>query len=182
LSEAGAQTMRRAHAVRPVAAVQSEYFLWARDPEAEVLSACAEPGIGFVPWSLLGQGFLTGKVDATMSFDSSDVRSWFPRFTAEARKARTRAHVAVADISEPSLRETARLIEEHGGRAFGVRCDVTRAEEVKGALDRTIEAFGRLDFAFNNAGVEQPLKPAADLIEEEWDRSSKSTSVACSFA
>ena len=87
LSEASAQTMRRAHAVHPVAAVQSEYSLWARDPEAEVLSACAELGIGFVPWSPLGQGFLTGKVDATMAFDSSDVRSWFPRFTAEARKA-----------------------------------------------------------------------------------------------
>ncbi len=87
LSEASAQTIRRAHAVQPVTAVQSEYSLWARDPEAEVLPACEELGIGFVPWSPLGQGFLTGKVDAVMSFDASDVRSWFPRFTQEARRA-----------------------------------------------------------------------------------------------
>jgi aryl-alcohol dehydrogenase-like predicted oxidoreductase len=87
LSEAGAQTIRRAHAVQPVAAVQSEYSLWTRDPEEDVLPACEELGIGFVPWSPLGQGFLTGKVDATMTFASSDVRSWFPRFSTEARVA-----------------------------------------------------------------------------------------------
>jgi len=87
LSEAGVQTIRRAHAVQPVTAVQSEYSLWARDPEAAVLPTCEELGIGFVPWSPLGQGFLTGKVDAAMAFDTSDVRSWFPRFTPDARKA-----------------------------------------------------------------------------------------------
>ena len=87
LSEAGPQTIRRAHAVQPVAAVQSEYSLWARDPEAEVLPTCEELGIGFVPWSPLGQGFLTGTVDAATTFASSDVRSWFPRFTPEAREA-----------------------------------------------------------------------------------------------
>jgi aryl-alcohol dehydrogenase-like predicted oxidoreductase len=87
LSEAGAQTIRRAHAVQPVTAVESEYSLWTRDPEAEVLPTCEELGIGFVPWSPLGQGFLTGKIDAAMAFDTSDVRSWFPRFTPEARKA-----------------------------------------------------------------------------------------------
>jgi aryl-alcohol dehydrogenase-like predicted oxidoreductase len=87
LSEASAQTIRRAHAVQPVAAVQSEYSLWVRDPEPEVLPTCEQLGIGFVPWSPLGQGFLTGKVDAGMSFESSDVRSRFPRFTPEARKA-----------------------------------------------------------------------------------------------
>ena len=87
LSEAGADTIRRAHAVQPVAAIQSEYSLWARDPEAEVLPTCEELGIGFVPWSPLGQGFLTGKVDPNQTFDKSDVRSWFPRFTAEAMKA-----------------------------------------------------------------------------------------------
>ena len=87
LSEAAAKTIRRAHAVQPVAAVQSEYSLWARDPEAEVLPTCEELGIGFVPWSPLGQGFLTGKVDASMSFVSSDIRSRFPRFTPEALKA-----------------------------------------------------------------------------------------------
>jgi aryl-alcohol dehydrogenase-like predicted oxidoreductase len=87
LSEAGAEAIRRAHAVQPVTAVQSEYSLWARDPEAEVLPTCEALGIGFVPWSPLGQGFLTGKVDAAMTFDTSDVRSWFPRFTPDARKA-----------------------------------------------------------------------------------------------
>jgi aryl-alcohol dehydrogenase-like predicted oxidoreductase len=87
LSEAGAQTIRRAHAVQPVAAVQNEYSLWARDPEAEVLPTCEELGIGFVPWSPLGQGFLTGKVDPKAGFDKSDVRSWFPRFTPEPMQA-----------------------------------------------------------------------------------------------
>ena len=87
LSEAGVQTIRRAHVVQPVTALQSEYSLWARDPEAEVLPTCEELGIGFIPWSLLGQGFLTGKVDPAMTFDTSDVRSRFPRFTPDARKA-----------------------------------------------------------------------------------------------
>ena len=87
LSEASAQTIRRAHAVQPVAAVQSEYSLWARDPEPEILPTCEELGIGFVPWSPLGQGFLTGKVDAQTAFDSTDIRSRFPRFTREARTA-----------------------------------------------------------------------------------------------
>jgi aryl-alcohol dehydrogenase-like predicted oxidoreductase len=87
LSEAGADTIRRAHAVQPVTAVQSEYSLWARDPEAEVLPACEELGIGFVPWSPLGQGYLTGKVDPKATFDKGDVRSWFPRFTPEAMEA-----------------------------------------------------------------------------------------------
>jgi aryl-alcohol dehydrogenase-like predicted oxidoreductase len=87
LSEAAAQTIRRAHAVQPVTAVQSEYSLWSRDPEAEVLPTCEELGIGFVPWSPLGQGFLTAKVDSATAFDAGDVRSWFPRFTPEARKA-----------------------------------------------------------------------------------------------
>ena len=87
LSEAGAQTLRRAHAVQPVTALQSEYSLWARDPEAEVLPACEELGIGFVPWSPLGPGFLTGKVTAATIFEPTDVRSWFPRFSPEAREA-----------------------------------------------------------------------------------------------
>jgi aryl-alcohol dehydrogenase-like predicted oxidoreductase len=87
LSEAGAATIHRAHAGQPVAAVQNEYSLWARDSEAEVLPICEELGIGFLPWSPLGQGFLTGKVDPNATFDKSDVRSWFPRFTPEAMKA-----------------------------------------------------------------------------------------------
>jgi aryl-alcohol dehydrogenase-like predicted oxidoreductase len=86
LSEAGVQTIRRAHAVQPVAAVQNEYSLWWRRPEAEVIPALEELGIGLVPYSPLGKGFLTGKIDATTAFDSTDFRSILPRFTLEARK------------------------------------------------------------------------------------------------
>jgi aryl-alcohol dehydrogenase-like predicted oxidoreductase len=87
LSEAGVQTIRRAHAVQPVTALQSEYSLWMRAPEAEVLSTLEELGIGFVPFSPLGRGFLTGKMDENTKFDSSDFRNSLPRFTPEARKA-----------------------------------------------------------------------------------------------
>jgi NAD(P)-dependent dehydrogenase (short-subunit alcohol dehydrogenase family) len=85
--------------------------------------------------------------------------------------AREGASVVVSDISEQNVRETARRIEEAGGRALAVACDVTRGEDVKAALDETIETFGRLDAAFNNAGVENEVKPMADVAEEEWDRS-----------
>jgi aryl-alcohol dehydrogenase-like predicted oxidoreductase len=87
LSEAGAQTIRRAHAVQRVTAVQSEYSLWWRRPEGEVLPVCAELGIGFVPYSPLGRGFLTGGIDEHTTFDSVDNRNELPRFTVEARKA-----------------------------------------------------------------------------------------------
>lgn len=87
LSEAAAQTIRRAHAVQPVAAVQSEYSLWTRDPEAEVLPTLEELGIGFVPFSPLGAGFLTGKIDTTTTFVSTDFRNISPRFALEARQA-----------------------------------------------------------------------------------------------
>ena len=94
LSEAGANTIRRAHAVQPIAAVQSEYSIWTRDPEPEVLPICEELGTGFIPWSPLGQGFLTGKIDTSTKFESSDFRAVFPRFTEEARKA----NQAVVDL------------------------------------------------------------------------------------
>src|SRR6202045_2606163 len=87
LSEAGAQTIRRAHAVQPVAALQSEYSLWWREPEQEVLPPLAELGIGFVPFSPLGRGFLTGKITEDTKFDSTDFRTVVPRFTPENRKA-----------------------------------------------------------------------------------------------
>jgi len=87
LSEAGAKTIRRAHAVQPVTAVQSEYSLWTRGPEAEVLPTLEEFGIGFVPFSPLGKGYLTGKMNEAAKFDSSDFRSILPRFTPEALKA-----------------------------------------------------------------------------------------------
>jgi aryl-alcohol dehydrogenase-like predicted oxidoreductase len=87
LSEAGAKTIRRAHSVQPITAVQSEYSLWTRGPEAEVLPTLEELGIGFVPYSPLGKGFLTGKINENTTFDSSDFRNTLPRFTPEARKA-----------------------------------------------------------------------------------------------
>jgi aryl-alcohol dehydrogenase-like predicted oxidoreductase len=87
LSEAGVQTIRRAHAVQPITAVQSEYSLWWRAPEAELLPTLEELGIGFVPFSPLGKGFLTGKIDEQTTFDSSDFRNLVPRFSTEARKA-----------------------------------------------------------------------------------------------
>ena len=87
LSEAGARTIRRAHAVQPVTAVQSEYSLWTRGPEAEVLPVIEELGIGFVPFSPLGKGFLTGRIDENTSFDASDFRNTVPRFAPEARRA-----------------------------------------------------------------------------------------------
>jgi aryl-alcohol dehydrogenase-like predicted oxidoreductase len=87
LSEAGVQTIRRAHAVQPVTALQSEYSLWWREPEAEIIPTLEDLGIGFVPFSPLGKGFLTGKIDESTKFDSSDFRNIVPRFTPEARKA-----------------------------------------------------------------------------------------------
>ena len=87
LSEAGVRTIRRAHAVQPVTALQSEYSLWWRKPEEEVIPTLEELGIGFVPFSPLGRGFLTGKIDENTTFDSSDFRNIVPRFTSEARKA-----------------------------------------------------------------------------------------------
>ena len=87
LSEAGAKTIRRAHAVQPVTALQSEYSLWYRKPEEEIVPTLEELGIGFVPFSPLGKGFLTGKIDESKTFDKTDIRSSIPRFTPEARKA-----------------------------------------------------------------------------------------------
>ena len=94
LSEAGAQSVRRAHAVQPVAALQSEYSMWWREPEAEILPTLEELGIGFVPFSPLGKGFLTGKIDENTSFDKTDFRNIVPRFSADAR----RANQAVVDL------------------------------------------------------------------------------------
>lgn len=87
LSEAGVEVIRRAHAVQPVTALQSEYSLWWREPEAEILPTLEELGIGFVPFSPLGKGFLTGKIDENTKFDSTDFRNTVPRFSPEARKA-----------------------------------------------------------------------------------------------
>jgi aryl-alcohol dehydrogenase-like predicted oxidoreductase len=148
LSEAGAGTIRRAHAVQPVTAVQSEYSLWTRDPEAEVLPTCEELDIGFVPWSPLGQGFLTGKIDAATTFDAkADFRASFPRFTPEARaanmalvellngvaerKAATPAQIAIAwllarkpwIVPIPGTTKLHRLDENLGAAAVELKAD-----------------------------------------------------------
>jgi aryl-alcohol dehydrogenase-like predicted oxidoreductase len=99
LSEAGAVTIRQAHAVHPVTAVQSEYSLWTRDPEPEVLPTCSELGIGFVPFSPLGKGFLTGTVSASTDFAPGDVRATIPRFTAENRTANQALVEHVTDLA-----------------------------------------------------------------------------------
>ncbi|MFC8143522.1 aldo/keto reductase [Streptomyces paradoxus] len=118
LSEASAQTIRRAHAVHPVTAVQSEYSLWTRDPEPEVLPTCAELGVGFVPFSPLGKGFLTGTVDASTSFAADDVRTNIPRFTAENRAANQAlvehvAKLAQAKDATPGQVALAWLLAQH---------------------------------------------------------------------
>ncbi|OGN94307.1 MAG: aldehyde oxidase [Chloroflexi bacterium RBG_13_48_10] len=100
LSEAAAQTIRRAHAIQPVTAVQSEYSMWWREPEAEVLPTCEELGIGFVPFSPLGRGYLTGKIDENTTFASVDIRSRLPRYTPEARKANRVVIDLLASIGE----------------------------------------------------------------------------------
>jgi aryl-alcohol dehydrogenase-like predicted oxidoreductase len=100
LSEASAETIKRAHLVQPVTAVQSEYSLWWRDPEKDVLPTCEELGIGFVPYSPLGRGYLTGKIDERTTFDSSDIRSRNPRFTPEAIKANQTVIELLAGIGE----------------------------------------------------------------------------------
>ncbi len=162
LSEAGAATIRRAHAVQPVTAIQSEYSLWWRTPEEDVLPACEELGIGFVPFSPLGRGYLTGKIDENTTFDSSDIRSRSPRYTPEARKANqvvidllvrigeqkgaTPAQIALAwllaqrpwIVPIPGSRKLARLDENIGAVAVELRPDDLR--EIESAVSTmTIE-------------------------------------------
>jgi aryl-alcohol dehydrogenase-like predicted oxidoreductase len=158
LSEAGAQTIRRAHAVQPLTAVQSEYSLWTRGPEEEVLPTCEELGIGFVPYSPLGKGFLTGKIDENTTFDSSDIRSRIPRFTPEARKENqvlidllakigeqkeaTPAQIALAwllaqkpwIVPIPGSRKLERLEENISAVAVELRLDDLR--EIKSAISK----------------------------------------------
>ena len=100
MSEASATSLRRAHAVQPVAALQSEYSLWWREPEAEILPTCAELGIGFVPFSPLGKGFLTGAIDTATHFDASDFRANIPRFTSDNRAANARLVERLGEIAD----------------------------------------------------------------------------------
>jgi aryl-alcohol dehydrogenase-like predicted oxidoreductase len=109
LSEAGVTTIRRAHAVQPITALQSEYSLWTRTPEKEVIPTLEELGIGFVPYSPLGKGFLTGKIDENAKFDSTDFRSALPRFTPEALKANQALINLLASIGEPKKATPAQI-------------------------------------------------------------------------
>ena len=109
LSEAGAQTIRRAHAIQPVAALQSEYSLWWREPEQEILPTLEELGIGFVPFSPLGKGFLTGAINENTTFDSSDFRNVVPRFTPEARKANQALVDLVGEIASRKRATSAQI-------------------------------------------------------------------------
>lgn len=163
LSEASAETIRRAHAVQPVTAVQSEYSLWWRTPEEEVLPACEELGIGFVPYSPLGKGYLTGKIDEHTAFDDSDIRSRIPRFSPEARRANrvlidllarigeekgaTPAQIALAwllaqkpwIVPIPGSRKLERLDENLG--ALAVELTPKDLQEIESALSK-IEVLG----------------------------------------
>lgn len=158
LSEAGVQTIRRAHAVQPVTALQSEYSLWTRAPEAEIIPTLEELGIGFVPFSPLGKGFLTGKIDEATRFDSTDIRNTIPRFTPEARKANqalvdllsrigapkraTPAQIALAwllaqkpwIVPIPGTTKLARLDENIGAAAIELTTDDLREIEAAAAM------------------------------------------------
>ncbi|MGC1270903.1 MAG: aldo/keto reductase [Croceibacterium sp.] len=144
LSEAGAASIRRAHAVQPVAALQSEYSLWTREPETEVLPTLEELGIGLVPFSPLGKGFLTGKIDTSTTFASNDLRSTIPRFAPEAREANQRLVDLIRQIGEvqggtPAQVALAWLIAQRPWIVplFGTR-RVERFEENIGALDLSL--------------------------------------------
>jgi aryl-alcohol dehydrogenase-like predicted oxidoreductase len=166
LSEAAAQTIRRAHAVQPITAVQSEYSLWTRDPEAEVLPTCEELGIGFVPFSPLGAGFLTGKINTNTTFHSTDFRNISPRFTPGARQANqslvdllgkvaaekhaTPAQVALAwllaqkpwIVPIPGTTKLSRLEENIGAAAIELTTDDLR--EIETAASKIIVQGARL--------------------------------------
>ena len=171
MSEAAAATIRRAHAVQPVAAIQSEYSLWTRDPEADVLPLCAELGIGFVPWSPLGAGFLTGKINAATPLDSSDFRAHSPRFTPEARAA----NQALVDLLHAIAAEKQATPAQIAlswllARApfvvpiFGTR-RLDRVEENLGAaaVDMTPADLERIEDAISQIDIQGERLPAAVL-------------------
>ncbi|GAC1045963.1 aldo/keto reductase [Rhizobium sp. No.120] len=145
MSEAGPQSIRRAHAVQPLAALQSEYSLWTREPEAEVIPTLEELGIGLVPYSPLGKGFLTGKIDVNTAFDSSDIRAHTPRFAEEARAANQKLVDLIRRIGEkhgasPAQVALAWLLAQKPWIVplFGTR-KLERFDENIGALDVVLD-------------------------------------------
>lgn len=165
LSEAGPDTIRRAHAVQAVSALQSEYSLWWRQPEQDVLPVLEELGIGFVPFSPLGRGFLTGKIDASTEFDSTDFRSSLPRFTPEAR----RANQALVDL-------LARMAQKKGGAPAQIALAWLSAQKswivpIPGTtkLHRLEENLGALSISLTSADLSE-IEQAASAITIEGAR------------
>ena len=165
LSEAGAATIRRAHAVQPVAALQSEYSMWWREPEAEILPTLEELGIGFVPFSPLGKGFLTGAITADTQFDKADFRNSVPRFAAEARQANARLVEAVTAIATAKGATPARialawlLAQKPWIVPIPGTTKLHRLEENLGAVDLTLTASDLAD-----------IQTALDAIPIQGDR------------
>lgn len=151
LSEASAASIRRAHEVQPVTAIQSEYSLWTREPEPEILPLCEELGIGFVPWSPLGAGFLTGKIDATTRIGAGDFRAASPRFTAEARKA----NMGLVDL-------LARIAETKGATPAQIALAWLLAQK---PFIVPIPGTRRLDRVKENVGAANVTLTEADLAE-----------------
>lgn len=158
MSEAAAGTIRRAHAVQPVTAIQSEYSLWTRDPEPEILPICEELGIGFVPWSPLGAGYLTGKIDANTTIEATDFRAASPRFTEDARKA-----------NQPMVDLLQRIAKSKNATPAQVALAWLLARK---SWIVPIPGTRRLDRVEENLGAADVLLTAADLAEIE-DEASK---------
>ncbi len=173
LSEAGVQIIRRAHAVQPVTALQSEYSLWWREPEAEILPTLAELGIGFVPFSPLGKGFLTGKIDENTTFDSTDFRNAVPRFSAENRKANQAVVDLISDIARsrnatPAQIALAWVLAQHAPQKVEIvpipgTTKLHRLEENLGAanLELTADDLREIDRAVSKLDIQGERYPAA---------------------
>jgi len=167
LSEAGVQSIRRAHAVQPVAALQSEYSLWWREPEQEVLPTCEELGIGFVPFSPLGRGFLTGTISEQTSFDNNDFRNVVPRFTPEARKAnqalvdRLRAIAAAKRVTPAQIAIAWLLAQKPWIVPIPGTTKLHRLEENLGAaaVELTPHDFGEIEAALAGIDVQGDRYP-----------------------
>lgn len=169
MSEAGAQSIRRAHAVQPVAALQSEYSLWTREPEGEIIPTIEELGIGLVPYSPLGKGFLTGKIDVNTRFDSSDLRNEIPRFSEEARIANQKLVDLIRNIGEkhgatPAQAALAWLLAQKPWIVplFGTR-KLERFEENIGALNVILDQSDLDEIEQTNIVIQGARYPEAIL-------------------